>query len=403
MNNRKPDNMRFCESSLRTSLAALSLLLAVPGAAAQANVPWVRDGEAAFVVSHIAYALGPEAADSGTCPQGMTRNLQEIAAMTTEGRQRAGESDADYADRLKAAAKVLGTGPGGEDLCMNPEAGKPDPYFRTVQRSDVRVDGIDLDGEASTDDFLGEDGSAGIDNQWYRVVGCSRSYQPAGQSNSFNISMLTGSWGILVRLRGVDDIRNDEHVDVDFYANADPIRLSPAREPLAYASYSPHSEPRYRASTTGSIHDGVLTTVPVDADFQNEVNSMYLNRPLRAARLEVSISADGELDGYLAGYTPVEAMYDMAYGYRNGWKLGGELAPLRLRSGSANGAAFVLGHTCTGAWYALHDNADAFPDPASGKNTAISTQYRIQAIPAFIIEQQVTPKSPALAGEGRGE
>jgi hypothetical protein len=52
---------------------------------------------------------------------------------------------------------------------------------------------------------------------------------------------------------------------------------------------------------------------------------------------------------------------------------------------SSNGAAFVLGHTCHGAYHALHEHADGHPDE-SGNFTSISTQFRIEAIPAFVID-----------------
>ena len=131
---------------------------------------------------------------------------------------------------------------------------------------------------------------------------------------------------------------------------------------------------------------------------------MYLERPLRDARLHMTLSADGSMEGYLAGYTPVEDMYNMQYGYRNGMALAGELAPLGLRSGSANGAAFVLGHTCHGAYHALQQHADGHPDPDSGTYTAISTQYHIRAIPAFIVAgagSSPEPAQPAREEAGR--
>jgi len=79
-------------------------------------------------------------------------------------------------------------------------------------------------------------------------------------------------------------------------------------------------------------------------------------------------------------------MYDMAYGYRNGKNGAGQLAPLPLRFGTANGAARVLGHTCQGAYYALQQYADGDLDPQTGRYTSISTQYRITAIPAFVVD-----------------
>lgn len=390
-----------CPCLLRVLCGAFALLSGQPALAA-AEAPFVRDGEAGFVVSHIEYGLSGDAAETGACPDGMSRNLQEIYALTPAGQRGAGESDKAYTGRLREAAQQLGTSASGQNLCMHPELGGPDPYFRTVAGSSMPVYGIDLDGENSADDFAGPDGATGIDNQWYRVVGCSRSWQPSGQSNGFNITMLTGSWGILIKLNEVDDFRNDDHVEVGLYANADPIRLSPAREPLDYASYAAMSDSRYRAVTTGKIEDGVLTTAPVDVQFHNEVNSMYLERPLRDARLQMTLSPEGELTGYLSGYTPVEAAYDMQYGYRNGRTVAGELAPERLRSGSANGAAFVLGHTCHGAYQALYRHADGHPDPETGQYTSISTQYRISAIPAFVLEQTAAENrfEEQSAGEG---
>lgn len=379
----------------RLSRVFLALLLLTCPAISMAEAPFVRNGEAGFVVSHIEYALAEDFTENGACPNGSPLNLVEIHQLTAEGKQRPGETEADYMDRMRLAARELGTSPDGQDLCMHPEAAAPDTHYRAVEASDIPVYGLDLDGANGPEDFPGLDGGSGIDNQWYRVVGCNRSYQSSGSSNLFNITMLTGSWGILFKLDGIDDIRNDDEVIVHLYANADPIRLSSSRDPLAYASYSPKQEPRYRATTTGKIVDGILTTVPVDAGFQNETNSMYTERVLRDARLQLAIAADGKLSGYLAGYTPVEAMYDMAFAFRSGVTAGGEPAPLRLRAGSANGAAFVLGHTCHGAYQALLANADGHPDSASGDFTSISTQYRIEALPAFIVEREI----PAPEGE----
>ncbi len=370
---------------MRTILAILVAILPVASAA---EAPFVRDGEAGFVVSYIEYALAEDFSANGACPNGSPMNLVEVHQLAPEGKQRPGEPDADYLERMRAAARRLGTSPDGQDLCMHPEAAARDPHYRTVEASNIPVYGIDLDGENGVGDFPGMDGGQGVDNQWYRVVGCNRSYQSSGQSNGFNIAMLTGSWGLLFRLEGIDDIRNDDEVTVHLFANADPIRLSPSREPLSYATYSPKPEPRYRATTTGRIVDGVLTTEPVDAGFQNETNSMYTERPLRDARLRVEIAEDGKLSGYLAGYTPVEAMYDLAFAFRSGVKASGELAPLRLRAGSANGAAFVLGHTCHGAYQALLAHADGHPDATTGAYTSISTQYRIEALPAFVVERE---------------
>ena len=363
---------------------------------AHAETPFLQNGAAGFVVSDIKYALAPDADKSGACPRGMSKNVAEIYAMTPNGKRRKGEAEGDYGKRLEQEAGALVKSPDGKNLCMNPEAGQPDPHFQTVQRSDIPVDGIDLDGNDANgapasgmcphQDFVSLTGEHGVDNQFYRVVGCSRSFQSTGMSNGFATEMLTGSWGILLTLNAVDDLKNDDSVEVGLFANADPIQLSPARDVLGYATYAIDQDPRFRAKTRGRIKDGVLTTDPVDVRFHHVVNSLRLERPLQHAVLRATISDAGVLEGYLGGYAPVEEMYDVQFGFRNGKKGGDELGPLALRMHTGVGAARVLGYTCPGAYYSLYKYADGDPDPQSGRCTSISVQYRIKAINAFVVD-----------------
>jgi hypothetical protein len=363
---------------------------------AHAETPFLQNGAAGFVVSDIRYALAPDADQSGACPRGMSKNVAEIYAMTPSGKRRKGEAEGVYGKRLEKEAGALVQAPDGRNLCMNPEAGAPDPHFQTVQRSDIPVDGIDLDGADANgapaagmcphQDFVSLTGQHGVDNQFYRVVGCSRSFQSNGMSNGFATEMLTGSWGILLTLESVDDLKNDDNVEVGLFANADPIQLSPTREALGFATYAKDQDPRFRAKTRGRIKDGVLTTDPVDVRFHHVVNSLRLERPLRRAVLRVTISDAGVLEGYLGGYAPVEEMYDVQFGFRNGKNGAGELGPLRLRMHTGVGAARVLGYTCPGVYHSLYKYADADPDPQSGRCTSISVQYRIKAITAFVVD-----------------
>ncbi|NHO65827.1 hypothetical protein G8770_09760 [Aestuariicella hydrocarbonica] len=377
-------------------------------ATAAVDAPFVQGGKAGFVVSKISYALGPDAKDADTCPDGMSLNPVEIFQLTPEAKRHQGESDKDYGSRLDQGGWKIATAANGQNLCMNPEAGGPDPHFRTVKRSDVAVPGINMDGVntpvgTSNDanschhsDFIGINGEAGVDNQFYRLVGCSRSFQTSGASNTYGIEMLTGAWGILISVSGVDDLNNDDEVEVGLYANADPIRLSPGRNPLQYATYAMDQDPRFRATTRGKIQNGVLITEPVTVRFHSIVNSLRLERELQDAQLQMTLSEDGVLDSYLAGYTPVETMYDLQYGYRSGKDSQGELASLKLRLGTANGAARVLGHSCPGAYHALYQLADGNPDPNTGRCTSISTQYRVTAIPAFVVDVKTQSINDAL-------
>lgn len=376
------------------ALAGVALSALCGTVPARADQPtFVQNGNAGFVVSHIEYALSKDAAETGACPNGMTQGMKR-----PEG---AGEQDdkAFFGALMKKAT------------CANPEAAGPDANFRTVTGAKVPAFGIDLDGKDSSikskpapgkcshADFVGMNGEHGIDNQFFRAVGCSKSYQPTGQSNGWSIEMLTGAWGILITLSGVDDIHNDNDVEVGIFANADPIELSPTREPLINATYAIDQNPRFQAKTHGRIVNGVLTTDPVNVRFHKVTNSIYLERPLNDARVQLTLSEDGTLEGYLAGYTPVEDMYDLQYGFRNGKNAKGDPADPKLIALSSNGQAAVLGHSCNGAYHALHELADGDRDPATGKCTSISTQYRIKAIPAFVVNAETKSLNEDLKGK----
>lgn len=367
-----------------------------------------RNGEAGFVVTEFAYALA-DAKDTDACPKGMTtgvRGLIEALSKTPAGQMRPQENPNAYERRL---ALAVNTAPGGKNLCMNPELGKPDPGWRMVSGRDVRIDGIDLDGRHSMagkrpaagtcahQDFTGIDGTSGVDNQFYRMIGCTTGFQSNGQGNGFQMEMYTGSWGILMTLKGVNNLQDDPEVEVGFYANADPIQLSANRQALPYATYAAEQDPRYRAVTRGRIKAGILTIDPVNVRFHNVVNAMKDDRELQSAQIRFQFTPDGGLQGYLAGYTPVEKMYDLQFGARNSRNAKGELAPLGQRLNTSMGRAGALGNSCAGAYAALYEAADGDPDPKTGQCRSISTQYKVRLAPAFVIDARTQSINASLS------
>jgi len=92
------------------------------------------------------------------------------------------------------------------------------------------------------------------------------------------------------------------------------------------------------------------------------------------------------LEGFLAGYTPVEDLFNFEFAFRNGKNANGGPAEQRLITVSALGRAATQGYTCNGVYYAAQEVADGHPDPKTGKCTSISTQYMIKAIPAFVVD-----------------
>jgi hypothetical protein len=388
------------------AIGSTSLFMALTGVARSEAQTGSAGKQHGFVVSHFGMALSLAASETGACPHGLTRGPAEIFAATPEARRRKGEGDTEYSHRLEVGAYSVIIHD-GHNMCTNPEAGGPDPNFHTITGRDVPAEGIDLDGQSSHmggpvtpgtcahDDFRGIGGERDVDNQFCRLVGCSKAFQPTGNVEGLDASMYAGEWGILITLSGVDNLTNDADVKVGIYANADPIQLSPSRQPLEYATYTTDRDSRYRATTRGRIVNGVLTTEPVSVRFHYVVNGMYLERPLDHARLRMTVKPDGTLDGILAGYTSTEAMYDMSYGFRTGKDANGNLANERLRVGTAVGASRVLDHTCNGAYFALKELADGDRNQQTGRCESISTQYELRAIPAFVVD---TPSGRADAG-----
>ena len=402
---------RFGRKSIYFGVAGIALaagafaFLQTPARLAAQDGSFVRGGKAGFVVTHFAYALGPDHKKTGACSDGMSKNVVEIFQESPEGARRPGEGDEAYSKRLEMGGRSISATPDGKNFCMHPELAAVDVHARALTSAAVRADGIDLDGADSRSgddvrsgrlDFVGLDGTKGVDNQFWRAVGCTRSFQEDGPSNGFEVEMYTGSWGILIVLDDLDDLKNDDHVKVGIHANADPIQLSPTREALDYATYAMDRETGFRANTTGKIVNGQLTTEPVDVQFHSVVNAMHLVRSLRRARVRATLSPDGTLKGYLGGFAGVEDHYNQQFAFRNATNADGTPSLLARRLNSSNGAGRVLGYTCQGMYQALYRLADGDRDPKTGKFTSISTQYRFEARPAFVVDVPTRSKNEAL-------
>src|SRR5262249_14752435 len=153
---------------------------------------------------------------------------------------------------------------------------QPDPGFRTFD-GDVPLDGFDLDGTDSSKgdvhtcahrDFPARDGSRGIDNQHWRLVGCTAGFQPFhsgiregrfGRKSQGGIFISEEDHPILVQISGVDDRKNDDDVTVRFFSSAEPLSLDATSDVVPYASMSVLADEKYWSPPArGKIVDGVL-------------------------------------------------------------------------------------------------------------------------------------------------
>jgi hypothetical protein len=119
--------------------------------------------------------------------------------------------------------------------------------------------------------------------------------------------------------------------------------------------------------TTGKIVDSVLTTEPID---DVVIPWMNLGVPtfqiIRDFRVQLTLTPSGA-EGLIAGYADVETYYKQLI--RND-------STHHLSNGQISGISM---------YKALRRLADAYPDPDTGENTAISTALDVKLAQVFII------------------
>jgi hypothetical protein len=250
----------------------------------------------------------------------------------------------------------------------------PEPYpFREIE-SKVAW-GLNLDGEVSTNDFTSPDGEVGIDNQLYRSVGCIQSYRaPDGDSYYFDdenvVRQIFNRW--LFELTEVDSLVNDDNVEITLYRGqngllkkADGSDILPGGTQVIDNRWGK----RYVRHLKGKIIDGVLTTEGADVTYPWATFGLPTDRVMRDMRARLKLLPTGA-NGVIGGYTDLENFYSQT-----------------LRSFSTHIHAY--GKTSLPSLYrALVRNADGHPDPATGRNTTLSSALDVKMVRVFIVHPE---------------
>jgi hypothetical protein len=282
-------------------------------------------------------------------------------------------------------------GPSGEDdQCTNPTAFE-DPPMRTGKGRTAYGMNLDEGAEAEScphENYTGVDGTRGVDNQLYRVLGCINAYRPEShfQGNvvrDFVVSARQdGQVTTLLEITGIDDPRNDSDVTVGLYSSSNPTHYDAERKGVPYTSLTVNKNPRWHNLLRGKIVDGVVITEPGDIrldHYQGEGLKDHTDMYIRGARLRLTLKPDGGMEGTMAGYSDLEAAYRMEFA------MGPSVLPKSW------------GWTCPSAYAAMKKLADGYRDQKTGQCTALSTAYRIEAVPAFVIHP--TDEAKAVQAE----
>lgn len=350
--------------------------IAQPVAAALPAPP--AGGVIGFVVQEF---VPPVIQGADACPQGTALKIRDAYLASLPEAERARLSLKENEPELTKRWQATVFGPGGTNICSQPDMFDR-PGMRTVQSRNGW--GLDLDKDAGDEscaheEFAAPDGRTGIDNQEYRVMGCTLEWRGKdGIAGDIATGMkqfhASGEWTQVILLRGVDSLVRDDEVEVIYANTADRPAADSKGNFLRGASFTVNdTAPRHRNVLKGRIDNGVLTTAPQDIWLAQtwgqggarDIRGARSRFDFRRARLRLTFQPDGSLSGLVGGYRPVfDVIQSPAIG--------------------GFGAATTAGIDCAGILATLKQHADGVRDPRTGKCTAVSSAMRLVAIPAFI-------------------
>lgn len=232
--------------------------------------------------------------------------------------------------------------------------------------------GLNLDGKVKPSDFTSPEGVPGVDNQFFRAAGCISSYREGSSQNLFEHNYFQSMVfnRILFEVTDVDSLTNDDDVTVTTYRGLDPLVLD--AKGTYQSGTTQRIDTRYSQAfinkSKAKIVNGVLITTHA-SDFYWPTEFVHQEAPtdwMREAHFELKLTSD-VAEGIIGGYVDLETYY----------------RSLNRRYGTHQ---ISYGKTSSASLYkALYRLADGFPDPATGKNTAISAGLKIAAVQVRLI------------------
>jgi len=253
------------------------------------------------------------------------------------------------------------------NVYVNPTS-TPDPGLMGV--TGTIGEGINLDGDENTG-FTSPTGEKGIDNNFYKCLGCWKTYRGPRRLSSgaqqFNDAMRNGAWTTVIVVSGEGaDPMNDDHVMVGFYMSNDKMVKDGAGGIARDYTFriTPHA--KYEGILPARTVNGkIISTAPADIMLRDPAYNHDLE--LLRAQISLEMKPDGSLTGYVGGYRPWKPVY-------KGW--------VDARGTVIEVLTWVQ---LPAVYYALRRNADYSPTGPGGEKTHISFALRIDALPAFVM------------------
>ncbi len=322
------------------------------------------------------------------CRDGMAIGNDEIwwKSLSRQDRDRLTNSG----EKEPAARRAMATrrGPHQEDVCWKPEL-VADPPMRIVTGSTAY--GLNLDSETEGNatertckhqNFQSPDGEQGVDNQMYRLLGCVYGWRANGYvegvADGERHDSSKGVW--MIDITPLDRNESSQRVQVTFSRAVDSMPKSATGTILPFASYRVDQTQHFNATVEGTLTNGILTTKPVDIRLPFYGNRVSTEMYIRDMRLRLTIDPNsGAASGLLTGYHDLENWWDY----------------IRKMGYLIDTAQF----SCPAMYQAATDLADGFPDPATGKCTALSVAYQIKLVSGFVVRTELKPSEGVSIGQ----
>ncbi len=359
---------------LRRALLTAALLAAVPQAV---RAEGVTDRTIGYVLTNKAWAVYQTPSGTAECPNGMNDGPREqFKVLFPEDGTKRTMMETHFAREADTwfPADTETVGPNG----------KPLPYLEPVGKTAI---GLNLDGKTGPKDFTSPTGEAGIDNQLYRVIGCVAGFRgPDGAYTFFqNDYMQRYIFNrVLIEITDVDDLTNDDDVTVTTYRGLNPLLNSANGKDFIAGGTQKIDErwgKRYIHSFKGRIVGGVLTTDAADGKIPYaDTFDTNVDVTLKAARFNLKLTPTSA-EGLIGAYLDV-----------NEWHH-------HLAINWATHHASYGQQSIPSITRALRRNADAYPDPATGKNTAISAALDVKFAQAYILHSPAPQKGKVASAE----
>lgn len=352
-------------------VAAPTLAVALLGGCA-AGDKYAKGQTFGYVLASNDYQFYQTPGAAQECPHGFTPNNREQwqAQFPTTAEQQA---------HLSRCLATSNRGPNCENVWAAPTSIKDPLPYRAVEGPisyGMDLDGTDGAATAKTcrhENFVSPTGQRGIDNQYYRFLGCERFIQGGQHHRPENARKRTIEYQvnrILLEVRGVQDLANDDDVEVVIYRGKDPLIVDAEERAVPWQSQAvdPSITP---VRLKGRIANGELVTQPQDVIFEDVV--LERRQLIRDMRLHLKLT-DSAAEGLRVGYVDLARFWQS---YSRTAKWGGA----------------IYGGSGPSAYAALHQLADGHKDPETGRCTSLSSAKKYEFVRAHVIHAGERPRN----------